>query len=80
MATTVADDVRELIAEAAGMDAADLKDSDTLAEDLTLDSMDLMNLAVSIESFIDIEVPDASVRAGMTVGELITEVERLKAA
>lgn len=75
---TVAADVQELVAEAAGMDASDLKDSDVLATDLALDSLSLVRLAQQIEEFIEVEVPDSSVNAGMTVGQLIQEVKRLK--
>jgi acyl carrier protein len=80
MASTIAADVREIVAEAAGYDADAIKDSDILTEDLALDSMDLLNLALALESSLDLEIPDSAVRASMTVGQLIEEVEKLKQA
>jgi acyl carrier protein len=77
---TLTQDVLEIVALASGINAGDLKLSDILATDLALDSMDLLNLAQELEQHFQIELPDSSVRASMTIGELITEIERLKAA
>ena len=77
---TLTHDVLEIISLASGINAGDIQLSDILCSDLSLDSMDLLNLAQELEQHFQIELPDSSVRASMTVGELITEVERLKAA
>ena len=72
--------VRELIGETAGYEPADLKDDDKLVEDLGLDSLELVRLALDFEDAFDLEVPDDAVKAGMTVSEVVAAVRGLQQA
>jgi acyl carrier protein len=75
----VAVKIRTVLVEELGIDYADIKDDSTLAEDLDLDSLELVNLAIELENVFDITVPDSSVTANMTVGEVADKIRELKA-
>lgn len=69
--------IRVILAEVACCEQDDLLDESTLTSDLALDSLDLANLAVELESTFDIEVPDSKLTADMTVRQLIDDVKEL---
>jgi acyl carrier protein len=71
--------VKELIGATAGYEPEDLKDGDTLVEDLGLDSLELVRLALDIEEQFDVEVPDEAIKPGMTVSEVVAAVRGLAA-
>ena len=75
----VAVKIRTVLVEELGIDYADIKDDSTLAEDLDLDSLELVNLAIELENVFDITVPDSSVTANMTVGQVADKIRELKA-
>lgn len=56
MTQTVGEKVKEIIAEQAMMDAADVKDDATL-DDLGLDSLALVEVVFGIEEAFDVSVP-----------------------
>jgi acyl carrier protein len=72
--------IKELVADTAGCEVEDLQDTNTLVEDLELDSLDLVRLAQAIEDAFEIEVPDSAIRAGMTVADLVQEIRTLQTA
>ena len=76
----VAVKIRTVLVEELGIDYADIKDDSTLAEDLDLDSLELVNLAIELENVFNITVPDASVTANMTVGQVADKIRELKGA
>ena len=47
----------------------------TIAEDLGADSLDIVDLLMSIEDEFEIEVPDDEVENIKTVGELVKHIE-----
>jgi acyl carrier protein len=76
----VAVKIRTVLVEELGIDYADITDDSTLAEDLDLDSLELVNLAIELENVFNITVPDASVTANMTVGQVADKIRELKGA
>ncbi len=76
----IAVSLRRILVEELGIDYADITDDSTLAEDLGLDSLELVNLAIELENVFDITVPDSSVTANMTVGQVADKIRELKGA
>lgn len=60
-----------IIAEQEGIDAAEISPTSKL-EDLGLDSLDAVGLAISLEEVFDIEIAEESPRR--TVGDVVTAV------
>ena len=69
--------VYEIIADVSGFDMTDIAESDTLAEELELDSLDLVNLGKEIEGRLSVEIPDSAVSASMTVRQLVEAIDKL---
>lgn len=65
--------IAELIAEKIDMDASEIK-AETTLEDLGIDSLDVTEIAMDIESEFDIEFEaDTSMK---TVADIVAEVEK----
>lgn len=73
--STVADQVRRIIADQIGVNAVDLKDDTTLAADLGADSLDMIELAMVLEDEFGIDLPDAEIVAVRTVRQAIDVVD-----
>ena len=69
--------VYEIIADVSGFDMTDIAESDTLAGELELDSLDLVNLGKEIEGRLSVEIPDSAVSASMTVRQLVEAIDKL---
>ena len=63
--------VRHLVADILGVDLDELTPEVSLTDDLAADSLDLAELTVRLESELGIVVPDRTVRALGTYGELV---------
>lgn len=59
-----------LIADQLGVDVAELTPNASILEDLGADSLDVVELVMSLEDVFDIEVPDEAVEGIRTVGDL----------
>jgi acyl carrier protein len=53
---------------------------DTALSELQIDSLDKINLTFEVEEMFGIEIPDASLNALQTVGDVVRGVESLRAA
>ncbi len=73
--STVADQVRRIIAEQFGVAAADVKDDAKLADDLGADSLDLIELAMALEDEFGIDLPDAEIIAIRSVRQAVDYVD-----
>lgn len=49
-----------------------------IAEDLGADSLDVVDLIMSIEDEFDVEVPDESIESIKTVGDVVNYIENAK--
>jgi acyl carrier protein len=49
-------------------------------DELSLDSLDKINLSFAVEELFHIEIPDESLNSLKTVGDVVRGVERLQAA
>ena len=69
--------VKEIVAEGLGVDAADLT-AETTFESLGADSLDLMEMVMSFEETFDVEIDTESVSDLTTIGSVVTYIEGLK--
>lgn len=72
---TNADTTRILIADHLGLDA--VTDDQHLVNDLALDSLDRVDLSLTLEQEFDIKLDDEDTASWQTVGDVVKTVERL---
>jgi acyl carrier protein len=65
------DKVKKIIGEKLGVDIAEITDESSLVDDLGADSLDLVELIMSLEEGFDIEVPDDDAEKLVTVKDAI---------
>ena len=66
------------ILEEMGYSIEELQPTSTLTEDLGMDSMELTEFAVELESQFDITIPDDGVTPTMTLEQVAAKVKELK--
>ena len=71
----VASGLREIMAARLGLAAEQLVPEARLVEDLGLDSLDAVELAISVERKFDIEVPEEELTKLKTVADMVALVE-----
>ena len=77
----VAEGLREIMAARLGLPAEQLVPEARLVEDLGLDSLDAVELAISVERKFDIEVPEEELTKLKTVADMVALVQsRMKQA
>ena len=62
--------IRSIVAEQLGVDPGDVTASANILEDLGADSLDVVELMMTIEDAFDIEVPDDDLEAMRTVADV----------
>jgi acyl carrier protein len=62
--------IRGLVSEQLGVDAAELSSESNILEDLGADSLDVVELVMAIEEAFDIEVPDEDAETMRTLGDV----------
>ena len=77
----IAEGLREIMAARLGLPAEQLVPEARLVEDLGLDSLDAVELAISVERKFDIEVPEEELTKLKTVADMVALVaSRVKQA
>ena len=71
----VASGLKEIMAARLGLPAEQLVPEARLVEDLGLDSLDAVELAISVERKFDIEVPEEELTKLKTVADMVALVE-----
>lgn len=69
------DDVRDVIVETVGCEAAAVTPEARLNEDLGADSLAAMELIMTLEEKLDIEIDDAELDQFKTVNDLVSYLE-----
>ena len=69
--------VRRVVAERLGVNAEDLASNVSLTDDLAADSLDLLELALALESELGIVIPESTIDELRTYGDLLDAVQRL---
>jgi acyl carrier protein len=73
----IASRTRKIVTEVLDADPAKVTDDARFIEDLGADSLDAVELLMSIEEEFDVEIPDAVGYAADTVGKAIAELTKL---
>ncbi|MBP3793228.1 MAG: acyl carrier protein [Ruminococcus sp.] len=71
----VFDKVKSIIVEQLDADEAEVTMDATIQDDLGADSLDVVDLVMSIEESFDIEIPDEEVEGIKTVGDIVKYIE-----
>ena len=70
-------DLGDLAAAKLGKKVEDISLNSRLIEDLGADSLDIVDLLMSIEDEFEVEIPDEDVENLVTVGDVAAELEKL---
>ena len=62
--------LRAIVAEQLGVDLAEVTSNADILQDLGADSLDVVEMMMSIEDAFDIEVPDQDLEAMRTIGDV----------
>jgi acyl carrier protein len=75
MDNDLASRIQSIVAEQLGVDVADVTKDASILDDLGADSLDVVELVMSLEDIFDIEVPDEAVEELRTIGDVQRFVE-----
>lgn len=67
----VAEEIKKLISESLSTDINEIKEDSKFVDDLGADSLDIVELVMSMENKFDIEIPNEDAQKIKTVGEAI---------
>ena len=71
----VFDKVKEIIVDQLECDEDQVTMEASITEDLGTDSLDIVDLVMSIEESFDVEIPDEDVEGIKTVGDIVKYIE-----
>jgi acyl carrier protein len=80
MSDSLEQQVRSIVAEQLGVDLAELRADASILDDLGADSLDVVEMVMSLEEAFDIEVPDEDVEEMRTVSDVERYITRAMAA
>ena len=72
--------VKETIAEQLGLELESVKESDVLERDLGADSMDVLELVMTLEDVFDISINDEDAKRFISVQNVIDFISEIKGA
>ena len=75
---SVADSVKNIIAEQLGVEASEATPEASFTEDLGADSLDIVELVMAFEEEFEIEIPDDDAERIATVQDAVTYIEKSK--
>lgn len=73
---TLEDRARQLVADTLLVDVKDCKDDARLVDDLEADSLEVVQLIMTVEAEFNVEVPDEDATKLATVGDVVAYVAR----
>ena len=71
----VFDKVKELVAEQLDVDASEVVAEANIQDDLGADSLDVVDLIMSLEEECEVEIPDDAAMNIKTVGDIVKYIE-----
>ena len=71
----VFDEVKELVAEQLDVDASEVVAEANIQDDLGADSLDVVDLSMSLEEEFEVEIPDDAAKNIKTVGDIVKYIE-----
>ena len=75
---SVADSVKNIIAEQLGVEVSEATPKASFTEDLGADSLDIVELVMAFEEEFEIEIPDDEAEKIATVQDAVTYIEKSK--
>ncbi len=72
------DKVKELVAEQLGVSQDIIKPESNILEDLGADSLDVIEMLMTLEEEYGITIPDEQISKVKTIGEIVDLIEKLK--
>lgn len=69
------DEVKEILADQLDINAEDIELSSNLSDDLGADSLDAIDIVMTVEDQYSIEVPDEAIEAMKTVEDIVGFIE-----
>jgi acyl carrier protein len=75
MANDLSDRIQSIVAEQLGVERADVTKDASILDDLGADSLDVVELVMTLEEAFEIEVPDDAVEEMRTIGDIQRFVE-----
>ncbi|MEV6102240.1 meromycolate extension acyl carrier protein AcpM [Nocardia sp. NPDC051981] len=82
MATTqeeIVAGIAEIVEEVTGIEAAEVAIEKSFVEDLDIDSLSLVEIAVQLEDKYSVKVPDEDLASLRTVGDAVAYVQKMEA-
>ena len=70
--------IKAIISEQLEVEEEEIKLESELVEDLGADSLDIVDLVMSIEDEFEVEVPDEAIESIKTVGDIVKFIESEK--
>ncbi len=67
--------IKKLIAEQLDVEEDAIKEASSITDDLGADSLDVVDLVMSIEDEFDVEIPEDQVENIKTVGDIVKYIE-----
>lgn len=77
---SVEKEVIDIVVEQLGVNREDVSPSKSFVEDLNADSLDLTELVMTFEERFSCDIPEGDAEKLKTVGDVITYIEKHKAA
>jgi len=71
--------IKEIIADVANLDAEEIDDQATFVEDLSLDSLSLLEIGVDIDYHFKLGVPDERLKELRSVEDAVELVQQIQA-
>ena len=71
----VFDQIKEMLAEQLDLDESKITMDSDIVEDLEADSLDVVDLVMSMEDVFEVEVPDEVIEGFKTVGDVVRYIE-----
>ncbi len=70
--------LKEIIVNQLGVDEQNIKEEATFVDDLSADSLDIVELVMNIEEEFEIEIPDEDAEKIVTVGDVVNYIKERK--
>lgn len=70
------EEIKRIIAETLEIDETEIEDTTNLAQDLDVESLDLVDLVVAFEEKYGIEIPDQDIKNLQTINDIVEYIEK----
>ncbi|NLK67039.1 MAG: acyl carrier protein [Campylobacteraceae bacterium] len=71
------EDVRDVVVEQLSVEADAVKMESKIIEDLGADSLDVVELVMALEEKFEVEIPDADAEKLLSIGDVVSYIEKL---